>query len=353
MSPDTRQTIGESLEEARKRRGISLREAAEATKIRSDYLLSLENNAQDIDLPEVYRRGFLRIYAKYLKLDPEKILTDYDATVLGKTARGSQAHPPPLGRLDLGDSDDGPEADIPTGFAESGNPLARKQANSNDNGDNDDGDARNSEAGETTETESDNADTPAPARKRTVRQARAAQDFLEDPPTPQGPRYFRAFLYVLVAFALLFTGYLFATWMASEPSPPAASGELSGPEPNATGSNTAATSPAASADDPAPAPVENLPPAEPVTPPPATSAADTAAVEEITLQALEEVTVIVQQRVDRLVLFNDTLSAGERVTLEKSGPIIIRFTKGDALILERNGQRYRMGVAGLGSTTFD
>ena len=32
------QSIGERLEEARKRKGISLREAAEATKIRSDFL---------------------------------------------------------------------------------------------------------------------------------------------------------------------------------------------------------------------------------------------------------------------------------------------------------------------------
>ena len=35
------QTIGERLEEARKKRGLSLREAAEATKIRGDYLQKL------------------------------------------------------------------------------------------------------------------------------------------------------------------------------------------------------------------------------------------------------------------------------------------------------------------------
>ena len=32
------QTIGGQLEEARQRKGISLREAAEATKVRSDFL---------------------------------------------------------------------------------------------------------------------------------------------------------------------------------------------------------------------------------------------------------------------------------------------------------------------------
>ena len=34
------QTIGEKLEEARKRKGVSVREAAETTKIRGDYLLT-------------------------------------------------------------------------------------------------------------------------------------------------------------------------------------------------------------------------------------------------------------------------------------------------------------------------
>ncbi len=57
------QTIGERLEEARKKKGISLREAAEATKIRGDYLQKFEGNHFDIGLTEIYVRGFLRTYA--------------------------------------------------------------------------------------------------------------------------------------------------------------------------------------------------------------------------------------------------------------------------------------------------
>ncbi len=76
-------TIGERLEEARKRQGLSIREAAEATKIRSDFLLNMESNLFNFSLPEIYRRGFLRVYATYLKLDPEKLLTDYHAIQLG------------------------------------------------------------------------------------------------------------------------------------------------------------------------------------------------------------------------------------------------------------------------------
>jgi len=73
------QTIGERLEEARKNKGISIRDAAEATKIRSDYLHKFESNQFDIGLAEIYRRGFLRTYALYLQLPAEKILSDYTA----------------------------------------------------------------------------------------------------------------------------------------------------------------------------------------------------------------------------------------------------------------------------------
>jgi transcriptional regulator with XRE-family HTH domain len=79
------QSIGERFEEARKRKGISLREAAEATKIRSDFLGNIEQNKFTFDLPEIYKRGFLKNYARYLKLDPENILTDYSAHLLSKS----------------------------------------------------------------------------------------------------------------------------------------------------------------------------------------------------------------------------------------------------------------------------
>ena len=60
------QTIGERLEEARKRKGISIREAAESTKIRGDYLQKFEANSFAIALPPLYIRGFVRSYARFL-----------------------------------------------------------------------------------------------------------------------------------------------------------------------------------------------------------------------------------------------------------------------------------------------
>jgi cytoskeleton protein RodZ len=73
------QTIGERLEEARKKKGISIREAAEATKIRGDYLQKFESNHFDIGLTEIYTRGFLRTYANFLKLPADRIMSDYAA----------------------------------------------------------------------------------------------------------------------------------------------------------------------------------------------------------------------------------------------------------------------------------
>lgn len=71
-------TIGERLSEARKNFGIDIRSAAEATKIRSDFLAALEENKPEkIRLADVYKVGFLRVYAKYLKLDADKIVAEF------------------------------------------------------------------------------------------------------------------------------------------------------------------------------------------------------------------------------------------------------------------------------------
>src|SRR5262245_56264750 len=94
------QTIGERLEEARKKKGISIREAAEATKIRGDYLQKFESNHFDIGLTEIYTRGFLRTYANYLKLPSDRIVTDYAALGRGEV-RPRQPSREVYGRMDI------------------------------------------------------------------------------------------------------------------------------------------------------------------------------------------------------------------------------------------------------------
>jgi len=79
------QTIGERLEDARKQKGISIREAAEATKIRGEYLQKFESNHFDLGLSEIYVRGFLRTYANFVKLPADRILNDYASLGHGDT----------------------------------------------------------------------------------------------------------------------------------------------------------------------------------------------------------------------------------------------------------------------------
>jgi cytoskeletal protein RodZ len=81
------QTIGEKLLEAREKKGVSLRDASETTKIRADFLAHFENDEYDFDLPEIYKRGFIRNYARFLKLDTESILADYTAQRLNTASR--------------------------------------------------------------------------------------------------------------------------------------------------------------------------------------------------------------------------------------------------------------------------
>jgi transcriptional regulator with XRE-family HTH domain len=60
--------IGSALQRAREKRGLSLQQVEEATKIRTRYLRDLENENFDV-LPAVYMLGSLKTYAEHLGLD--------------------------------------------------------------------------------------------------------------------------------------------------------------------------------------------------------------------------------------------------------------------------------------------
>ncbi len=62
----------------RELRQISLREISEATKINLRYLEALEDNRFSALPAEVFARGFLREYARYVGLDPDEVLNYYD-----------------------------------------------------------------------------------------------------------------------------------------------------------------------------------------------------------------------------------------------------------------------------------
>jgi cytoskeleton protein RodZ len=69
------ENVGEQLKKARLDRGLTLLEASHQTRIRPHYLEALENDRRDL-LPSIVQgRGFLRLYADFLRL-PSAALVD-------------------------------------------------------------------------------------------------------------------------------------------------------------------------------------------------------------------------------------------------------------------------------------
>jgi hypothetical protein len=90
--------VGAELANARRTRGLSLKELSARTKIKIERLDALEAMAWE-DLPRlVYLRGFLRTYAEEVRLDPDDVTERY-LDELNETAPGyaeREAHPPPV-----------------------------------------------------------------------------------------------------------------------------------------------------------------------------------------------------------------------------------------------------------------
>ncbi len=72
------QTIGERLQQARQRFGLSLDEVSDKLKIRKDWIIKFETNEINDKLPSVYAKGFLRSYVRLLKLNENSILSEYE-----------------------------------------------------------------------------------------------------------------------------------------------------------------------------------------------------------------------------------------------------------------------------------
>jgi hypothetical protein len=90
-------TLGQYLRSAREARGIDLHEAAQQTRIGIAYLKALE--AEDFSkLPgEVFVRGFLKNYGKYLQLEESQVMRKYGELMAPKAVAAPVAakEPPP------------------------------------------------------------------------------------------------------------------------------------------------------------------------------------------------------------------------------------------------------------------
>jgi len=82
-------TFGERLKREREMREVSLKEVTTATRIGPRFLEALENEEWDKLPGGIFNRGFVRSIARYLGLDEENLLAEYDM------AHGEQKLPVP------------------------------------------------------------------------------------------------------------------------------------------------------------------------------------------------------------------------------------------------------------------
>jgi cytoskeletal protein RodZ len=98
-------SFGENLRRERELRGVALRDIAEATKISTRFLQALEEDKVDVLPGGVFRRSFVREYAKFVGLDPERLVSEF---IFAHPDSESEAPPPksrrpvPYGALAVG-----------------------------------------------------------------------------------------------------------------------------------------------------------------------------------------------------------------------------------------------------------
>jgi cytoskeletal protein RodZ len=70
-------SFGETLRRERELRGVSLREIADSTKISIRFLQALEQDRIEVLPGGVFRRAFVREYARYLGLDDDRLVAEF------------------------------------------------------------------------------------------------------------------------------------------------------------------------------------------------------------------------------------------------------------------------------------
>src|ERR1041385_2347915 len=99
-------SLGQQLQAAREKKGVSIEKAAEDTKVRVDILHALETDDYSAMVAPVYAKGFLKIYAQYLGLDAQAMRVQYDEMVRASAppapllhTAAAQLHQSPVDRL--------------------------------------------------------------------------------------------------------------------------------------------------------------------------------------------------------------------------------------------------------------
>lgn len=72
-----RRTLGAILKAARSKAGLTLEQAEQQTKVAAKHLRALEDGQYDQMPAEAYHIGYVRCYAEFLRLNPEKVIQLY------------------------------------------------------------------------------------------------------------------------------------------------------------------------------------------------------------------------------------------------------------------------------------
>ena len=70
-------TLGQILKEAREKKGVTASQAAAATRMKIQTLEAMERDDFSRMAAPMYAKGFIKIYADYLSLDPAPFLREY------------------------------------------------------------------------------------------------------------------------------------------------------------------------------------------------------------------------------------------------------------------------------------
>ncbi len=73
--------LGSKLKAAREAMQLSLKDVADATRLKATVLEKMENGSFDFKLQDIYKRGFLRIYAAFLKLNVDDVMREYNTAM--------------------------------------------------------------------------------------------------------------------------------------------------------------------------------------------------------------------------------------------------------------------------------
>ncbi len=92
----SRSGFGEHLKRERELRGVSRDEICTATRIGIRYLEALENEQWGVLPGGIFNRGFVRAVARFLGLDEDDLLAEYDLASRGEDPRLGPAITPPV-----------------------------------------------------------------------------------------------------------------------------------------------------------------------------------------------------------------------------------------------------------------